>query len=193
MTTSTDSEPNNHREELITLNAGLAQLYVLGFMIPPIILMILPFGWLYPDAINQSAISSAMPDGLDFIVVILLGVVAHELVHGISWSLFCKKGFRSIKFGVIWKYLTPYCHCKEMLEARHYRIGALMPAIIVGLVPYFISLLTGNTGLFLFGLFFTFGAGGDFLILWMLRKTQKHTLVKDHPTKIGCIVYHPIE
>ena len=42
--------------------------------------------------------------------------------------------------------------------------------------------------LFVFGFFFTFAAGGDFLILWLLRKEKDTYMVQDHPKKIGCII-----
>lgn len=48
------------------------------------------------------------------------GIVAHEAIHGIFWAAFAKRGFRSIRFGFLWKKLTAYCHCSEPLEVRPY-------------------------------------------------------------------------
>ena len=33
------------------------------------------------------------------------------------------------------------------------------------------------------------GAGGDYMILLILVKEKPSTLVKDHPTLAGCVVY----
>ena len=34
-------------------------------------------------------------------------------------------------------------------------------------------------------------AMGDVLIVWAIRKEPPDTLVYDHPSEPGCIVYHP--
>jgi uncharacterized membrane protein YvlD (DUF360 family) len=97
-----------------------------------------------------------------------------------------------MKYGVIWKWLTPYCHCKEPLLVKEYIIGALMPAIILGFIPSIMAIFTGNITLILFGLFFTMAAGGDFMIINILRKEAMDSLVQDHSSKIGCYIYRPI-
>ena len=55
-----------------------------------------------------------------------------RLVHGLTWALFVKERLHAIKFGVLWKYLTPYCHCKVHLRVKHYIAGAIMPAVVLG-------------------------------------------------------------
>jgi hypothetical protein len=43
-----------------------------------------------------------------FIVLIAtIGIILHELIHGITWAKYTKDGFKSIRFGVLWKFLTP--------------------------------------------------------------------------------------
>jgi hypothetical protein len=69
-----------------------------------------------------------------------------------------------------------------------YRWGAVMPGIITGFLPALVGLLTGSPAVFLIGLFFVFAAGGDLLILWLIRKVEKSALVEDHPTRAGCYV-----
>ena len=36
-----------------------------------------------------------------------------------------------------------------------------------------------------FGLFFILAAGGDILILWLLRNVKSSSFVQDHPTRVG--------
>jgi hypothetical protein len=119
----------------------------------------------------------------------MAGIVAHEILHGIGWSFYTKKGWKSIKFGIMWSFLTPYCHCTEPLIMGHYRTGSILPALVLGIFPSLIAMLTGNLILMTFGFFFTFAAGGDFLILWLIRKESSNALVLDHPDKIGCVVF----
>lgn len=87
--------------------------------------------------------------------------------------------------------LTPYCHCKEPLKVKHYIAGALMPAIILGIIPSLISILTGNT-LLLFTGIFTVVAAGDFMIVQLLYKEDMNDYVEDHPSEAGCYIYRKI-
>lgn len=126
-------------------------------------------------------------------ILFVLGIVVHELIHGITWVRFAKNGFKSIKFGILWKMLTPYCHCMEPLKVRQYRIGAITPAIFLCFIPSIITLIVGNLGLLIFGIFFTMAAAGDFLVIQMISKEKRDDLVEDHPSEAGCYIYRKIE
>lgn len=122
------------------------------------------------------------------LAVIFLGVVVHELIHGLAWVIFGRKSFSAIKFGFQWKTLTPYAHLKEPVEVNSYRMGAFMPGFILGILTYIFSLMLGNGNLFWFGLIHTVAAGGDWLILWLIRNIRAGSQVEDHPTNAGCYV-----
>ncbi|MDO4779993.1 MAG: DUF3267 domain-containing protein [Bacteroides sp.] len=124
-----------------------------------------------------------------FILIFIGGIVVHELIHGITWALFAKNGFRSIKFGVLWKMLTPYCHCKEPLRLRHYILGGLSPLIFVGVIPALVGIIIGNFYLMNFGFLFSAAAAGDIMIVLALWNEDKDTFVQDHPSEAGCYVY----
>jgi len=178
------------------MTAGEANLYSLIFLIPLILLIAVPYYYIWPEQFSRASIRSyldarEMMSFIDLLIVglvIFAGIVLHELLHGLTWSFYAKKRWKSIKFGVMWKFLTPYCHCKEPLQLYPYRLGSIMPAIVLGLIPSLIALIFGHVGLMVFGFFFTFAAGGDFLILWLLRHEKSTVFVQDHPDKIGCIV-----
>jgi len=121
-------------------------------------------------------------------VFILGGVAVHELLHGITWALFAKRGFRSISFGIKWEYLTPYCHCKEPLKVWQFIAGALAPAILMGLVPAIWALFNGNTLLMFFGIFYLWAASADLLTVWIMRHLERNQLISDHPEELGFIV-----
>ena len=125
------------------------------------------------------------------IIAVLLGILVHELIHGISWVIFGRKPFSAIKFGFQWKSLTPYAHLKEPVDVNPYRVGAFMPGFILGILLYFLSLALGDGNLFWFSLIHTSAAGGDWLILWLIRNVKSGTLVEDHPTNAGCYVIEP--
>jgi hypothetical protein len=170
-----------------TMSAEKANLYALLFFLPVALFMIIPYLLLHK--FDKSIIGHFKGTyALLFIVIMLTGIVVHEGIHGLFLGYFARTGYKSISFGVHWKMLTPYCHCSEALQARHYRIGLMMPLLILGLLPFIIAMATGHMGIFLFSIIFTLAAGGDMLIFWLMRKIKSTTIVKDHPHKIGFYV-----
>lgn len=123
------------------------------------------------------------------IVALVAGVVLHELIHGITWSFFTRHGFRSIRFGIMSKALTPYCHCKEPLSKNQYILGAIMPSILLGVIPGIWAIAMGNAVALYWGVFFTIAAVGDFMIISLIRKEARNVFILDHPTEAGCYVF----
>ncbi|HLV09635.1 MAG TPA: DUF3267 domain-containing protein [Halanaerobiales bacterium] len=120
--------------------------------------------------------------------LVLVSIIIHELIHGITWSLFTEKGWDSISFGVIWKYLTPYCTCDEYLPYGAYFLGGIAPTIILGFIPYIIALFTGNYTLLFISLFNILVGGGDIYIVYLIRKC-KDAIFIDHPYLVGCVAF----
>jgi hypothetical protein len=79
------------------------------------------------------------------------------------------------------------------VEVNAYRLGAFLPGLILGIFAYVWSLLSGNGDLFWFSLVHTSAAGGDWLILWMMRHVQPGMQVEDHPTNAGCYVLESVK
>ena len=67
-----------------------------------------------------------------------------------------------------------------------------MPLLLLGVVPYFISLIVGSVWLMALGAMMIGCAMGDVLIVWVIRKESPVTLVYDHPSEPGCMLYHPL-
>ena len=128
-------------------------------------------------------------DGLLFFIASLIGIVLHELIHGISFALFAKRGIRSIRFGIMKQYLTPYCHCTEPLQIRHYLFGALAPAVILGLIPAVAGLVIGKYPLTFWGIVFLVASIGDFMIVRLLWEEKPTDYAQDHPSEAGCLVF----
>ena len=125
---------------------------------------------------------------LTYGLLLLLGIPVHELIHVAAWAIFSKKSLSVFKLGFQWESLTPYAYCTEPMDIRPYRLGSFAPGFVLGILPWLISLFTGDILLFLFGLLFTTAAGGDFLILWVIRGLKPGTLVEDHPFNAGCYI-----
>ncbi len=192
-------ELENYKKEKLTIDLAWANVFGILILIPIGLIFGLPFYFIWkPQTDIKQYLDSAGSQGagLGFLLIfgiLILGIVLHELIHGITWAKFAKEGFKSIKFGVLWKMLTPYCHCKEALTVKQYIIGAITPAIILGIIPAIIAIMIGNLGLLIFGMFFTMAAGGDFLIINLIRKESSSDLVQDHPSEAGCFIYRKIE
>jgi len=124
------------------------------------------------------------------IIPAIILVVVHELIHAISWKYAGGLSVSDFKFGIAWKTLSPYCHATQPMTARAYRFGAIMPGILLGLLPIGISTITGDGVLAILGAILTAGAVGDVYVLWLLRDVPGSARVIDHPKRAGCIVLH---
>ncbi|HHY89361.1 MAG TPA: DUF3267 domain-containing protein [Chloroflexi bacterium] len=120
--------------------------------------------------------------------ILVAGVLVHEGLHALGWMIFGRVPASDIHIGMQWKWLTPYAHLRRPLAAGPYRAGALLPCLVLGVLPGVIAVLNGSPAWLAFALVFILGAGGDLLILWMIRDLPAGTLVEDHPTRAGCYV-----
>lgn len=120
--------------------------------------------------------------------VLLLAIALHELIHGATWAWLSGKPFSAIRFGFHIATLTPYAHSKEPLPIGPYTIGVLMPGLVLGVLPCLIAMVLGSGILMLAGIAMTAAAGGDVLIVWLLRGAGRRSLVLDHPIRAGCWV-----
>lgn len=189
----------DYKKEKLTIDIVKANLYGILILIPVSLIYGIPFYLLHyndsttlslKELINNNENISIFTLYLIFFSTIIIGIILHELIHGLTWSLFAKKRFKSIKFGVLWKMFTPYCHCKEPLLLKHYIMGAIMPAIVLGFIPAVYSIIFGNVAILIFGIFFTMAGAGDFLVINLIRNKNGNSLVQDHPSEAGCFIYH---
>lgn len=121
-------------------------------------------------------------------ISIMVGILLHEMLHGLGWVFFTRKKFRSLRFGFMVREMAPYAHCVEPLPVYGYRIGILLPAIMLGLLPALIGIITGSFSWLCYGMLFTWAASGDLIMYWHIRKLNPRTVVMDHPEKLGCII-----
>ena len=142
------------RERKVTINLVKANVFgIVVFLVAAIVfggLFLLIWGHRL-DEIHMLPEGSAW-SGIAFVAILMLGIVVHELIHGATWACFAKRGFKSISYGVIWKYLTPYAHCDEPMHIRPYQLACLMPCFLLGIVPSIVSLFTGSFPWLFFGL-----------------------------------------
>ena len=102
---------------------------------------------------------------------------------------YAESGWKSVKFGVLWKMLTPYAHCKEPLKIKHYKIAVLAPLVLVGLLPALVGVILGDAILTIFGILMSGSAAGDIMIYNIIKKENPEDYVQDHPSEAGCWIY----
>jgi hypothetical protein len=176
----------------LSISMEKANVYSLAIALPVALLQIAGYSLRWGSNAFVEGFDAFFGNIIVFLVIFFLGVILHELIHGFTWMLFAQKPFSAIKFGFQVKTFTPYAHCKEPMKINPYRIGAAMPGVLLGLLPALLGILNGHGWLLAFGVLFTAAAGGDFLVLWLLRNVKSDSLVEDHPTQAGCYIIDSI-
>ncbi len=177
-----------YREVPLTVSVIQANTVGLLTTVPFIIVLVVLF-----ILFNRSLTYTYQPEkSLIVLFAFLALTVVHELIHGFTWGCFAQNKFNSIEFGVIWKLLTPYCACKEVLNKRQYILGSAMPTIILGFLLGAIAIVTGNISLVSIAALNMLGGSGDFLIIYKIlrhKTTCKDVLYCDHPYECGGVVF----
>ncbi len=182
-----------------TIIGWQANLYGLLFVIPVLLLAGIPylFIWYEPGNswqeslfsiihLNKANIQQAIDAKWWLFLLLLAGVVLHELIHGICMAASASNGWKSVSFGFNMKAFAPYAHCKEPLTPDAYRLSLAMPGCLLGDIPVLISWFTGDILFLFFGILFCWAAAGDVIILWMSRKIA-NGMLQDHPDKVGFV------
>jgi len=122
-----------------------------------------------------------------FVLSLVVGSLVHELIHAVFFLPFLPSKFNGLKFGYDKEKLMLYVHLKEPISVTGYRIGTIMPAVILGVLPTVLGLLYGYLSVLLFGIFLTVAAIGDFLLLAKTMHLHSGFMIKDQPDDIAVI------
>lgn len=118
-------------------------------------------------------------------LIIIIGIIIHELIHGLFMALFSNKNWNSVKFGFIKKHLMPFANCTDPLTSKQMLIIALAPFFILGFFPSMYGILSGNLFFLFIGFSMTLGAVGDFIYAYLIIKTGLNHKILDHKNKVG--------
>ena len=177
-----------YRRVELTVGIVAANIFAIVLLIP---LCILGLGLFLLK--NDSFSGGFSPASLLLLfLVFLVLIVIHELVHGLGWSLFAAHGFKDIEFGFMKQYLTPYCTCSVPLTKGQYIFGALLPCVLLGIVPLVLGVFVGSLWLLFLGIIMTDSAAGDLMIVWKILRYKSDAariVYMDHPTQAGGVIF----
>lgn len=175
------------------LTIGVVYANVMAFVLGlPIIIVLGIFFFKYNLSNSEMSFTFTIKESVIFLISLLVLIVVHELIHGAFWGIFAKDHLKSIEFGFMVQYLTPYCCCKEVLTKGQYIIGGIMPTVILGVIPAVVAIFTGSWLVFLIGCIMILSGGGDMTIilkLLMYRSPKQDILYMDHPYECGLVVF----
>ena len=185
-----EMERQGYRKTDLTIGVVKANLLALIVMLPFAVLS----GAVVLSRVSFLSMAESMSpfDFLLYLLVMLLLTAVHEGIHALTWAMFGKDYWKSIRFGVIWKALTPYCTCLRPAKRGQYILGAAMPTLVLGIGLTAAAALTGVYWVFILAIAMIFGGGGDFaIILKMLlhRQQGRDAVYYDHPYECGVVIF----
>ena len=111
----------------VAIDIVKANVFAVVIMVVAAVVFLVPFFLIWKDRKPISELLGGFGDWSIALVLMFVGIAVHELIHGATWACFAKNGWKSIRFGIMWKLLTPYCHCNEPMHIPGYMCGAMMP------------------------------------------------------------------
>ena len=179
---------NMHSSDGMVVMAGMEKAARLGLWlaIPELAIFLIPYivVWKYNPWHDFTISSSAL-----LLVLVLPGILLHEGIHALFFSIFAPSGFRSVRFGIMWEYMSPYCHCSEPVKVWQYAVGAIAPLIMLGIVPAILGIIFKSIHLLVYGVFFIWSAAGDIYAVWLLKDFHSGQYLRDHEKELGFVVY----
>ncbi|MBQ9268964.1 MAG: DUF3267 domain-containing protein [Oscillospiraceae bacterium] len=170
----------------LTIGMGKANLFAVFLLIP---LSVIGYGLYF---LVHRSLDFASSHFLLMLVAFVVLIVVHELIHGVCWSIFTPHHFKDVEFGVMRSSLTPYCTCLVPLGKKQYIFGAVMPLLVLGILPMIVAIIIGNPDLLFLGILMADGGAGDIMIIHRIltfRSGAKEIVYMDHPTEAGGVVF----
>ncbi len=170
---------------------GIAYVYIILLLIPTAALLL----YIYSLRFSGTTITVSLSELSQLLLLALFGLgflllsAVHELLHALAAIIFGKAKRKDIRFGIIWKALTPYTHCTLPMTPAQYRAVLFLPNIILGVLPYILSLVIGSTLMYWYASLMLLGGLGDLFIFFHTIRLPADALIKDHPHKIGFVAY----
>ena len=130
------------------------------------------------DAVED--VTTQIGGWLGAILVIVSSAVMHELLHLLGWKMGGHVPAKAISWVPTWRKLGIRVRLHTAVPAAIYRLGVVLPALVLGVVPVTCGLLTGNGLLLLWALFFLLECFSDFTALFATASVPSSAHVLEH-------------
>jgi len=143
-----------------------------------------PIYWLHDGHLPGFSLGWAM------LTLWLLGVSipVHEWIHAAAWVASSSARWEDLCFGFAADGAAAYTHCSKPMTMRQYRMGAVAPGLLLGVVPGLLGLWLGSYSMAMYAVVMTASAAGDLYLLWYTAPIRAEQLVLDHPQEMGLIL-----
>lgn len=165
----------------IQLYVSLPTLIVLGVIF---YLFAADKGHFYSNIVNQISLLNI----IIFSILTFIGFVVHELLHAFAFLLF-SRSLQTIKIGIHPTLYMPYCHCSQKLKIWKFIIVAVLPTIVLGLLPFVWSVRSTNIWFFLYSYIFILGGIADIAVCLKLFKYPLKYYVLDNPNDLSLTIF----
>jgi hypothetical protein len=129
------------------------------------------------------------PGGWIGAIVIAAGsAVVHELLHGFAWHAFAGVPWQSISLQPTWRVMGFVARPNVAIPVPAFRAGTALPALVLGVIPVVLGLLTDSGLLVLWGQFFFLECFADLAVLFAIHDVPSLSWARDHPTRLGCVI-----
>lgn len=123
------------------------------------------------------------------VITIYVGsVFVHEYLHYLGFILFGGADRDSVEFKFNRKNLTPYVICKSITTVMRYKVAAVLPFLVVGIIPLIYGFIFHNSTVYVIGLLNVDGCSGDLVLYFLLSRLDNHSYVARHNLRIGFVV-----
>jgi hypothetical protein len=157
--------------------------------------MLFPGAFLFLFLINNG--SALFMSGIEeyftvknLFLVFTTGFLAHELIHFITWHTLSRIPLEEFRIGMRWSSFTPVIGCQRPMGLNIFRVGLLLPFLLLGVLPMGLAFYFKNTWLLFSAVIFMAWASADIVTFLLLWNTRKDSFVEMHRNKLGCIVFN---
>ncbi len=125
-----------------------------------------------------------------FLLLILyfLYMIAHELLHSLSYWLYGAK-YKNIVYGMAIEKSILYCLCKENISRKNILNSLMFPLFYLGIVTYIISLIIKSPYLLILSIFNISGSIGDIFMFNFIRKLDKTVEYSEFDDEVSFGIY----
>ncbi len=105
-------------------------------------------------------------------------IYGHELLHVIGFRIGGGVARGQVSIRLSRRYLMPHVGLGGPVSVARLRFAALLPGVLLGIVPLIAGALSGNGRLLVIGALMTAAAGGDLAIVAAVRGLEPEALVE---------------